>query len=455
MTKRLCALSASIALLSGCASFPGADERPSLDGASQQIIDGWNAIPSITEVPVSNNLNVMSPEALPDSIRKQPIKISSPGFITGQDLAFMIDANGIQAMISSESLEATQIYLPNYAGDLGGLTDLISEATNLSFRWTGGAIIIDQNKSYIVRISQNGDIAKSVADAIGNLGATDIFSSPDTGTVSYSASTKNQRKIADYLGRLSVNTSLIQVQLAVINVSLNDERNNGFDWSALSLQMGDLGMITDTVIPIGTAGTVTGLGAGLKFANSSINLTSALNMLSTFGNSRTEQNLTLTTLSGLEVSIDAGDEIPYISDINLQVDADSLNSVSGFETEVAETGFKATIAPHYENDDKMVTMFVDLDLKSLKGFRELSAGANGTVTHPEIQKQLINSIVKLKAGQTVLLGGLIVENFSDNRQSLSMLDWLPFGSQSMKNNQNAIFVLIRPTVTVFGGQNDG
>lgn len=438
-------------VLGGCASIPDRDERPDLDTTTKEMISGWNTTQAVTLRPNRYSIDISTPDAVPDSIRSMPINIKTAGVITPRDLVFIFDEVGVQTVIASEDFENNAIYLPSYKGDIGGLVDLMSEVSNSSFRWAGGAMIMDQMRTYTVRIAQQKELTEVISSSIENLGAENVFVSKESGSITYSSSTRNQKHIANYLSRLSVNTALIQLQLAVINVRLNDERRTGFDWSALSLNIGDSGLLEGGFGAVGKLTSLGGGGASIKLNENNLSLAAALNLLSTYGESRTAQNLTLQTLSGVPVSLESGDEIPYVSDI--PISTNDRSTTSGIETETITTGFKVDIEALYDNDESLVTVSMDLNLTSLIGFRELSAGIDrGSITQPEVQKQTLKSIIKLGAGETALLGGLIIETFSDNRRNLAVLDGLPTGSQSLDNSQTAVFIMMRPTVTVFGNQ---
>lgn len=444
-------------LFSGCASFPGSAERPSLDEASRQVVDSWNQTLPIQYRENNFTLDVLSPGVAPDSTRMKQISIKSPGRIDAKDLTYLFDRTGIQSIISSKEAEEISFYLPSYTGDLGGFLDLISSATDLSFSWSNGTIIIDDKKDYIVRIAQQKDLTEIIGTSLDSLGAESVFVSKEAGTISYSASTRTQKKIANYLNRISVNTALIQIQLAVISVKLKDGRKTGFDWSSLSLDVGELelkGGSENNSSDLGSLLKINGSGAGLTFKSSSMSLVSALNMLSNYGESRATQNLTLQTLSGVPVSLSSGDKIPYIKDLPT-VNVGEVISKSNVETEVLETGFNVEVEALYEEKESLVTISMNLELTSLIGMVDLNAGNEvGIITQPQTQNQTLNSIVKLEAGETTLLGGLIIESYSDNRNTLAMLENLPMGSQSIDNNQTAVFIMLRPTVTVFGNGNE-
>lgn len=462
ISKNIFAIPALITILmSGCSSIPGPMERPTTDDyVSEVMASGWNESPAITHKTSEKAINILTPSSIPPSIKAKPVSLEMYDYITKEDLVVLLNSAGVPAIIArggntepseegESSLPVSQdIYVPFYQGDIGSLLSMIEASTNLTFEWSGSAVVIDENKQYVIRIVQQKELATTIAEALKSMGATGIYASTESGSISYSASNKQQRVIGRYLENLSQNTALIQIQIAVINVSLTDERNTGFDWSSLQASFGDIEDATSSVI-----GNLTGGGVGLLFNDSSTSVTAALNLLSKYGERKTTQNLTLQTLSGVPVSLNTVDSIPYVSEITSNA-SDGTTS-SGIETANVEVGFKIDMEALFNNDEKMVTVSMDLELSSLIDFRELSAGNQlGSITQPETQKQTLNNIIKLSAGETALLGGLIVDERSDNRQNLSWIERLPTGSKSTNESQTAVFIMLRPTVTVFGGVND-
>lgn len=330
-------------------------------------------------------------------------------------------------------------------------------------------LVIDADAPYMLRIPQNEDLAEAITGAIGQMGAQDVEASLEAGVVSYRASNRDQTKIAAYLDRLSVNTSMVNLQVAVLNVSLDEQQRRGLDWSALSVSAGKLGLLENGMeavssivngaedvaeeaasqIITGAAARASGSGIAVVVQQENVSLEGVLNMLSTYGDSKTMQNLTLKTLSGVPVELRSGQSIPYVGDVSLSVN--ERNATSGVSTETVDTGFEVAIAPFYDAEDELVTIDLELTMKSLIGFRELSAGDQiGTLSRPEIQDQFLKNIARLQAGETALIGGLVYESVSDNRTSLAGMERLPIGSKALRTSKNAMFVLIRPTVVVYG-----
>lgn len=449
---KIAAAIAVSALVVGCSSIPAPEDRPTPETVGAGVTSGWGNIPAIEYRSSRQAAELMSPGKLPDSIYEMQIDMELQKAMGINELVYILDSMGVPVMLATNDLADTNIFLPRYKGTVGTILEAISTTNDISFNWINGVLIIEKISPYLLKVPQNKEIGDMISGMITSMGGESVNVSAEAGIISYSASMKNQRVIQAYLDRLTLNTAMVNLQVAVINVSLDEQRRSGFDWSALSLQAGDLGLISDlTDYSEGIAGVLTRSGASLVFNDSNLSLQGALNLLSSYGDSQTVQNLTLKTLSGVAVELNSGQSIPYVENISLNV-ADG-SSTSGTDTATVDTGFDITISPLFDAEDNIVTVELDLSMKSLIGFRELSAGNQiGTLSRPEIQDQSIKNIARLQAGETVLVGGLIYENISDNRSTLGGLESLPIGSKSTIDNKNALFILIRPSVVVFGKQ---
>lgn len=451
----------STVLVSACSSIPSPDERASLQDLRDTAVSGWETTPAVTYRTHRQATELLEPQVLPSSVYEMKVGLELASWVTAEELARIVEIAGIPVMLATDKLAETRVFVPRYNGSIGTLLDSLSISSDLSFSWHRGILIIDQSSPYLLRIPQNEDIAKVIGEAIGSMGAEEVQTSKEAGIVSYRASTKDQRKIETYLDRLAVNTSMINLQVAVMNVSLDEQRRKGLDWSSLSVQAGELGLLETASGAVeegakaltGAAAKVSGSGASLIMESSTLSLQGVLNMLSTYGESRTVQNLTLKTLSGVAVELRSGESIPYVDDVSLNVSDNS--STSGANTTTVETGFDISIVPFYDAEDNLVTVELDLEMKSLVGFKELSAGEQlGTLSRPQIQDQAIKNIARMEAGETALIGGLVYESVSDNRTGLAGFEHLAIGSKSTRNSYNALFILMRPTVVVYGPRSE-
>ena len=208
------------------------------------------------------------------------------------------------------------------------------------------------------------------------------------------------------------------------------------------------------------------------FNGAALNVAGAINFLSKFGTTNTRQNVELRTLSGTEVSLRSGQTIPYVSGVGVNSiggggagGVGGANLLGSAQTSSVKTGLTIKLTPFFDSGNDIVTVDLNVLVNSVLEFRQLQAGSQvGTLTQPVTQEQSLNDIVRVLAGNTVIIGGLHLEhgtyagtepNFI--RGDTSATDpYLPLiGSRSQDLQKEALFIIIRPSVTIFVEQPGG
>lgn len=470
----------------------------------QPAIDKFEAAEPAIIKRKTKPIKVVQPNDIPQEILNKKIELSLSGEAKISDLPSLLEEYGIYLVASEDvDLEKT-IYLNNFKGTVEDLFQIIGSINNISFNYQRNNIIsIDLTSDYVIDIPQNADIISEMETAITPLGAQDIQSSLVGGTIMYKATYLANQKIEKYVTRFSKNASVIGLQVAVMTVQLDKASEKGFDWSKLNASIGNNNILkaedttttgTSSSTTTGTTGTTTGtsttdaaataaadalkgstygtslknlqtLGnftgtaSTLRALNGTFDITAVINYLSTYGQTKTNQSVSMKTLSGKEVTLKSVQTIPYVSGINNTSGYGSSSSNNGYgsgvssgtETDEIEIGLTLDMTPYYDSDSGIVTVELELELSSLIAFIELSAGNQiGKLTQPQTQEQNFTNFMKLKAGESSIIGGVTYEQVADNRNSISYLETSKIASQNQKITKNAVFIMLRPTVTMFG-----
>lgn len=497
---------ASILGLSGCTglSIPQDSDLREKE-LLQPAIDKFEASEPAIIKRKTKPIKVIQPTDIPSEILNKKIEISLSGEAKIADLPSLLEEYGIY-LVATEDVDLDKtIYLNNFKGTVEDLFQIIGSINNLSFNYQRNNIIsIDLTSDYVIDIPQNADIISEMETAITPLGAQDIQSSIVGGTIMYKATYLANQKIEKYVTRFSKNASVIGLQVAVMTVQLDKDSERGFDWSKLNASIGNSNILKSESSTTGTGtgtgtttGGVTGTGNGtttgttaadtaaadalkgstygtslknlqtlgaftgtastLRALNGTFDITAVLNYLSTYGQTKTNQSVSMKTLSGKEVTLKSVQTIPYVSGINNTSTGSNSNNnsyggvSSGTETDEIEIGLTLDMTPYYDSDSGVVTVELELELSSLIAFIELSAGNQiGKLTQPQTQEQNFTNFMKLKAGESSIIGGVTYEQVSDNRNSISYLETSKIASQAQKVSKNAVFIMLRPTVTMFG-----
>lgn len=225
-------------------------------------------------------------------------------------------------------------------------------------------------------------------------------------------------------------------------------------------QKGGLVDLAKDGLILGTTQTPSVLGI-----RAAVTVAGAIDWLSTFGNTNVTQHVDLRTISGKQVKFRSGQEIPYVKGVGVSsngsansgnVSGGSNNLLGSTQTDKVKTGLTVELTPRYDSDAELVTSELKMELKSVLEFVQLSAGNQiGTLTQPRTQEQELNDIVRLKAGQTAILGGLQYdqEQFDGNeptfaRDALRKMS-SSTGRRAQDVSRNALFIILRPVITVY------
>ncbi len=191
-----------------------------------------------------------------------------------------------------------------------------------------------------------------------------------------------------------------------------------------------------------------------------LNVASAINFLSSFGHTNVKQNVQLKTLSGTEVSFQSGEDIPYVKNVTNSTASNSTTTSGSTQTDKVETGLKLDMKPLYDGDSHLVTVDVKMDLNQLVRFVNLSAGNQiGNLTQPEVQKQNLKNLVQVQAGQTVVIVvcNMTRKIFQETSQRCYAIklaaQGLSTGKRKRDVTRNALFIVLRPSVTVYQAEN--
>lgn len=478
-------------------NIPKSDKLDNTDEKQKQMIEEWRKVQSpIQFIQTDNNFLISRKNSIPDFIKD--ISVSNLNLYkdsTFDDLIGVFSSLGIQLAIKDETegenasaISETNLKIHNYSGNMGNLIELLENTYNISFNYqTNNIITLEKRTLYIASVPQNKDVIEQISKHLDAMGANDVNVSQTGGFLLYRASRLEQEIIKEYLDSFYKNFASVKLQLAVISVNLNKKDSSGFDWSKFSMQLGNLAVLDDlveetaqNVINNGTGnGTnlptvpttpteevsygsnlkdiksgvaVSSDNAGVVIKNDNFSLKAVYNLLNSYGNTETTQSIYVESTSGSEIELRSGQEIPYTSGINSNVTTGGGSGIvsNGAQTEKIEVGLDIKALPYYDFTKDLVTLEIEMDLKSLIGFVELNAGnGNGTIKQPQTQTQKFNSVLKIRPGEAALVGGISYDVISDTRSNLVFLMDQDTASRNFEITRSSMFLLLRPTVSVF------
>lgn len=503
------------AALAGCAPLKPMDikqDAASSVARAQETVamsESWNDRPVVSEGQAS--VVLITPYSIPEAIRSRKVATELEPGATVKDVVAILGNLGIPVIVSDEDAANRTFFLPHFKGNVGGLLAAVTRATDVWFTWQDGTIIVSPTEKIGVSLPQEAGFADQLGKGLEAMGVKEKGVSWQAGMVVMDLSPMQFRKARTYLERITANAAVINLQLAVVNVTLNQTAKQGVDWEKLSLSVlkggnmkdlqnwqnavattpnsptGNTGLnnntatntqtntstgtgtttgstatgATTTANLVNSVGALTFLGGGLQGAvfGQRFSFTGLFNFLQTYGDAETKQNVLLKAVGGNKVEFKSLTQIPYVSEIGVTTTSTTTTNTNGSlgnalgstKTEKADDGITVEMTPMFDAAANTVTVDLKLSIKAVVAFNELSAGNQlGKLTQPTTADRSFTDILRLRPGQTVVVGGLTYDSVSDNKGSPTFLQGTKYESQSLTVNRQTMFIVLRPTVTKLG-----
>jgi len=284
--------------------------------------------------------------------------------------------------------------------------------------------------------------------------ANDVIVNQVSGTVTVLATEQQHQQIQRHLDSiLSSVQRQVLIEATIVEVTLSDQYQAGIDWQRLAVSGG----ITFQQLFRGAGDFTTGsLTIGYTNPTSSVgNVSAAVQLLNAFGNARVLSSPKLMALNNQTALLKVVDNIVYFL-----ITATTLTPTTGPATTTFNTtpqtvavGVVMSVTPQI-NENGQVTLTVRPTISRVLRFKNdpnpsLPAGVASPV--PEIQTREMESVLQLVSGQTAVLGGLMQDNATRNRNAVPGIGDLPqvgelFGFRNDLVSKSELVIFLRPTV---------
>jgi type II secretory pathway component GspD/PulD (secretin) len=148
-------------------------------------------------------------------------------------------------------------------------------------------------------------------------------------------------------------------------------------------------------------------------------------------------------------------QIPYVSTVSVGTTGASSNGnaslLGGAKTSTANDGITMEMTPTFDAYSNTVSVKMDLSIQAVVGFSNLSAGNQlGSLSQPTTAERSFNDIIRVRPGQTVVVGGLTYDSVGDNRSGPAFLSDTHGEHKALTVNRLTMFIVVRPTITMLG-----
>ena len=284
--------------------------------------------------------------------------------------------------------------------------------------------------------------APVAADGSGGIAAEQqgnikVIADTDNNSILVLASQEDYRSIEAAIRRLDVPPRQVLIEATIAEVSLSDNLNYGVRWF---LEKTDWELGFNAPVPTGAGGE----GLAFAFFDQDSSVHAFFDLLAANSNVKFLSTPQVMVLDNHTANIRVGDQIP----VTTRSSQSTTNPDAPIVTEVQfrDTGTLLTVTPRI-NAGGQVTLEISQEV-SLPGSSP-AVGGGGNVS---IAQRTINSSVTVQSGQTVVLGGLILENTTEGRSGIPILQDIPLLGKALfsKTTQDVfrteLLITVKPQV---------
>ena len=301
-----------------------------------------------------------------------------------------------------------------------------SSGSGASSGTSEGSTMTVTNTSTINFWSDLGDQLKSMISPTGSYTINSL-----AGTVLVRDSHRNIEMIAGYLVSVTANVvRQIDLEVEIYEVALNDSFQLGINWSYVADNLntdfstlpGQLGLPATGGLIVQTPVYGTSPGApGIHIAHQRGNLSAVLDALKLQGNLKVVSKPRLRTLNNQPAVVRVGQDIPVFL---RQVTQSPGSPPVITETETIQTitvGTVLSITPQISSNG-LITLDITPAVSRLV---RIETSASGNTNAPVIDIRQASSIVRVRDGATIIMGGLVQDSASSTRRKVPILGDIP------------------------------
>ena len=355
----------------------------------------------------------------------------------------------------------TKSFKVDYVTSIRTGTAVINASVDASPTEEGGKRDTANQAQNMITSSENFDFWKTLATeltAVLNTGA-EVYKTqapvinPNAGMITVTATKKQLDRVSDYIDMLKERLHRqVLIDVSIISVQLSNTNKTGVDWSKFSL-----GFNSSTLFNNSNQGGLAHTNTSLydsAFTSSVINknnltvvndgifsISGLIDFLGSNGETKVVSSPKVLTMNNQQALITIGDNINY------RVPEDTTNTAATTTGTLTTTytnysifiGVLLNITPEISENNEII-LRINPSVSSFKyaeDNKQREAG-NERVMAPDTQEKKLSTVVKVKDGSTIILGGLIDSDKGKNNTSVPLLSSIPLVGEAFKHSEDTI-----------------
>lgn len=322
---------------------------------------------------------------------------------------------------------------------------IVTAAKGLSYRLTGDVVLVGStaglekfnDTASVIKLNyaKADELLPALQTLIGS--GSKISTDSVTNSIIFTGTPTDEARLRSAISELDAATQQVTLEAKIIAVNREDSKNLGINWRwddipQNSNYYGDYDNDNDRNDE--SFGGVVHFGASYEFR-----FNAALNALFAEGKAKILAKPRIITVPGKQASIFIGDHIPVVTE-------KISNAVTTSSTDYVDAGIKLQYTPIVSSDG-LITSVVHTEVSTPTLISELK--------NYKITSRTADTTVRMRNGETLVIGGLINEEEQKRLQKVPFLSNIPLLGELFKNRtttktKTEVIMILTPHLTEAG-----
>ncbi len=303
-----------------------------------------------------------------------------------------------------------------------------------------------------------------------------VIANPETGVISVRATYRQHMRVREFIDRVMKSAGRqVMIEATIVEVNLSDEYQQGINWSLVRnglplLQVGPAGTVLPSGVPV--SGVIPSMANFTPSytrmgGNNTMQLFVALRLLESFGNTKVLSSPKISALNNQAALLKVTEDLVYFT-LSANYTPGSSGSAPTFTLtstpNTVSVGLVMSVMPQVGEGDEVtlilrptlsrVVSYVDDPAVPIYLAQARNDGINISEISsriPQIQTREMESVIKVRSGDTAVLGGLMRDDVSGSTDQTPGIGSVPvlgelFKYKKKASSKSELVIFLRPTV---------
>lgn len=268
------------------------------------------------------------------------------------------------------------------------------------------------------------------------------------GLITVTAPRPIMEKVDSYLNNLKTELyKQVSIEAKIIEVTVDNESKVGIDWESL---LNDKSIEVKATFGSSSASQPLGSSSNRSFTISGPSFSLLVNAIEKQGKTKVLANPRLSVMNGQPAMINVGRQVTYVKKVTQSTNADVGTVDYEVETEAKSSGIVMSIVPTILDNNEIILSLIPVTSTLTEPIATQNFGT-ASVGLPITSVREMSTMVKVRQGEMLVVGGLIDSSDDNSDSKVPMLGRLPligklFGVERTNNTRKELVILLRPEI---------